>query len=160
MTAAATVRTYQPGDLPRLLRLEAQAFARDAWDRSIFEWYAAACPGLFLIAEVGQTRLAGYCIARPTRPGAADLDSIAVARRHRRHGIGTTLLRAATSRLRRRGIDTLALMVRRDNAGAIAFYQRHGFTRTKTVPNYYEDNATAWRMTATLKSHSSVRVIA
>jgi len=156
---AAKIRAYQPGDIPRLLRLEAQAFTRDAWDRSIFEWYAAANPGLFLIAEV-ETRLAGYCIARPTRPGAADLDSIAVFRRHRRHGIGTILLRAAITRLRRRGVETLALMVRRDNAEAIAFYQRHGFTRTKTVPNYYEDKATAWRMTATLKSRASVPVIA
>lgn len=157
MTAGVKIRTYQPSDLPRLLRLEAQAFARDAWDRHLFEWYAETCPGLFLIAEV-ETRLAGYCIARPTRrPGTADLDSIAVGRRHRRHGIGTTLLRAAITRLRRRGIETLSLMVRRDNTEAIAFYRRHGFTRTKTVPNYYEDKATAWRMTATLRPTAASR---
>ncbi len=91
-------------------------------------------------------RLAGYCVTRPGRGRTADLDSIAVFRQYRRHGVGSALLAAAAARLRRLGIHTLALMVRRDNAGAIAFYKRHGFLRIRTVPDYYEDGTTAWRM--------------
>ncbi|MDZ4797573.1 MAG: ribosomal protein S18-alanine N-acetyltransferase [Bryobacteraceae bacterium] len=144
------IRPYQPEDMPSLLRIEAQAFTVDAWDRRLLQWYADTCPKLFLIAEIG-ARVAGYCVARPTRTGFADLDSIAVRRRYRRHGVGTRLLRAAINRLRRQGVHTLSLMVRRDNKEAIAFYHRHGFTRTRTVHGYYEDNATAWRMAARIE---------
>lgn len=142
----------------RLLQLEHEAFPQDAWDRALLESYAKN-GSLFLVALV-DGRFAGYCIVRQSRVDAAELDSIAVFRRFRRHGVGSALLKSATGRLRRRGVTTLGLMVRRDNVDAIAFYRLHGFRRVRTVPSYYEDGATAWRMTAHAGPPKSAPVIA
>jgi ribosomal-protein-alanine N-acetyltransferase len=149
------IRAFRPEDLPRLLRLERAAFPEDAWPRDLFESYAQR-GSLFLVATA-DSALAGYCVVRQNRPGSADLDSIAVARRFRRHGIGSALLRSVLLRLRRRGIATVGLMVRRTNAGAIAFYRRYGFSRVKTVPGYYADGAAAWRMMRRVAAQTASR---
>lgn len=150
------IRQYEPADMRRLLKLEAEAFAQDAWQRDLLDWYAQKHPGLFLVALV-EARIAGYCIARPRGSDAADIDSIAVLTRYRRQGIATALMKAALSRLRRRRITSIGLMVRRDNIAAIAFYKRFGFVRRRTVPDYYEDGTAAWRMTTHVGSGLSTR---
>ena len=43
-------------------------------------------------------------------------------------------------------MKTVWLMVRRKNEAAIRLYRKLGFVRTATVPNYYEDQSTGWRM--------------
>jgi ribosomal protein S18 acetylase RimI-like enzyme len=35
--------------------------------------------------------------------------------------------------------------VRTDNRSAIALYERHGYTRVRRLPGFYEDGADGWR---------------
>ena len=90
-------------------------------------------------------RLAGYiitCIGN----GKAELVSIAVAPRYRRHGIGKMMLKQTLTRLRRRDAGPWWLMVRTTNEPAIHFYREFGFVLARLVKNYYEDGASAWCM--------------
>ena len=41
------------------------------------------------------------------------------------------------------GVDRLLLEVREDNAGAVVFYEKHGFVELDRRPGYYRDGATA-----------------
>lgn len=141
---AITMRTFEPRDLPRIVRIERESFGEFAWPASTFESLALASPRLFLVACAGAT-IAGYSIAVRSRHGA-ELVSIAAHPRYRRHHVASALLRATIRKVRRSGASAMWLMVRRENAGAIALYRRFGFVRTATVPRYYEDGATGWRM--------------
>jgi ribosomal protein S18 acetylase RimI-like enzyme len=66
------------------------------------------------------------------RPGAEIL-SLAVARQARGHGVGTALVMAATSELRRRGITDAHVVTASDNAAALRTYLGCGFERRSTI---------------------------
>jgi ribosomal protein S18 acetylase RimI-like enzyme len=68
----------------------------------------------------------------------AELVSMWVAPTHRRAGVGRELVQAVREWARARGVRRLLLCVTCTNTGAIAFYERLGFTmtgRTKPYPN-------------------------
>jgi [ribosomal protein S18]-alanine N-acetyltransferase len=127
-----------------ILRLETRSFGREAWTKDLFLWYAKTFPKLFLVAKKNG-HMAGYC-AGSMRGKSGDIDSIAVAARYKRRHVATELLNALIRRLKRSGAVSIDLMVRRDNAAAIALYRKIGFVRTRTIAGYYEDGAAAWRM--------------
>ena len=138
------IRRFQSRDLPRILKIENQSFGVDAWPAGLFREYARACPRLFLVAWVGRVA-AGYSVTCVNK-NTADIASIAVLPRYRGRRIASKLLQRTITKLQRLGVDTLTLMVRRENHGAIELYRKFGFVRTATVAGYYEDGATAWRM--------------
>jgi ribosomal protein S18 acetylase RimI-like enzyme len=68
----------------------------------------------------------------------ADLISMWTAATHRQQGVGRLLVNAVEDWARSRGAGTLLLMVTSNNAPAIAFYERLGFSKTgltKPYPN-------------------------
>ncbi len=84
----------------------------------------------FLVAEAG-SRARGHIIT---------IDVIAAARRF---GVGSLLLRAAEDRLIVTGCHVVELETAVDNASALAFYKRHGFSVTRTFPRYYSNGMDA-----------------
>jgi ribosomal-protein-alanine N-acetyltransferase len=144
LTSRVVVRPFQRPDLERVLKIEQASFAEDAWDSALFLRYFITSPDLFLVATLAR-RIAGYCI---TSAGSrsAELASIAVNTRDRGQGVGQNLLEHTLQELRRRRIRTCWLMVATVNEDAQRFYQRHGFTRTRLVKNYYRAGRDAWRM--------------
>lgn len=68
----------------------------------------------------------------------AHLLLLATQPRCRRQGVGSMLLAWLESTLRVAGIRTLKLETRSGNAGARAFYQRHGFVETDRRSGYYQ----------------------
>jgi ribosomal-protein-alanine N-acetyltransferase len=139
-----TIRQFHIRDLDRILRIEKEAFGRRAWTSNLFLEYAAASPRLFLVAKVGAV-IAAYSITRASG-NRAELDSIAVAKHFQNRGIGSAFLRSLIRKLESEGFQTLSLMVRRDDKRAVWFYRSLGFRRIRTVPGYYEEGETAWRM--------------
>jgi ribosomal-protein-alanine N-acetyltransferase len=139
-----TVRSFENNDLASILRIERESFDRDAWSREVLLEYAWAASDLFLVAIVAG-RIAGYSIACPARHGA-EIASLAVRPRYRQEGVATVLLKTTIRRVRRSGAKAVWLMVRRQNNEAIRLYRKLGFVHTGTVPNYYDDHASGWRM--------------
>ena len=142
---AITIRSFQTRDLPRLSVLEEEAFESDAWPKELFVFYARQCPDFFLIAKA-RNRIAGYCIGRLRTSTSAEIDSVAVFREFRRQGIARILIRELLRRFRRYGVSDIGLMVRPDNAAALAFYHALGFVHRRTIAGYYADGSRAWRL--------------
>jgi [ribosomal protein S18]-alanine N-acetyltransferase len=85
----------------------------------------------FIVAEAGP-RQAGHVIT---------IDVLAEARRAR---LGSRLLLAAENRLRDLGCTGVFLETAVDNAGAVAFYKRHGYLLIRTIPRYYATGVDAF----------------
>lgn len=152
------VRRFDSSDLDELMGVERASFGRDAYGRNLFAEYAHACGALFLVAEAdargSSSGLAGYsiaCICRSRRE-LANLISIAVAPHARRRGVASLLLMTTIRRLKLRGVLRFTLMVRQSNAGAIRFYERHGFARLRRSKGYYEDGEDGVLMRRILKT--------
>ena len=146
-----TIRNFQNRDLSRLSLLEEEAFASEAWPKELLVLYAREFPDFFLIAKVG-SRITGYCVGRLRTATSAEIDSIAVFRKFQRQGIARVLMHELLRRFRRHGAIDVGLMVRPDNAPALAFYRRMGFVHRRTIPQYYADGSRAWRLVRKVKT--------
>lgn len=160
------IREAVPGDLPRLLALQAELAS--AWP-DLLELAVNGTPTddgpLALVAylENGTDELAsvdpvGYVLAVPGVPGdsgegaltAADgamragndpryvyLAEVVVAPNHRREGHGTALIEAAASRFA--DYDQLRLTARASDERALAFYQTNDFRVIDELPDHYDE---------------------
>jgi ribosomal protein S18 acetylase RimI-like enzyme len=86
------------------------------------------------VAEI-DGEFAGYCfVAAPSGepdlgPNVAELVAIYVEPDRRRQGAGEALMNAATERLAGLPYDEVVLWTFKENAPAIAFYERYGWSR-------------------------------
>lgn len=92
---------------------------------------------LWLVAMDGEA-LAGY-VGSQAVMGEADMMNVAVSPDYRRQGIAGELVTRLVEELKGRGNHSLALEVRESNLGAIALYQKLGFTQVGYRPGYYRN---------------------
>lgn len=71
--------------------------------------------------------------------GVAELESVAVAERVRRKGVGRALCRAAMEWAQGRAAEVIELEVRASSMGALALYRSLGFRETGVRRGYYRD---------------------
>lgn len=86
----------------------------------------------FAIMSFGETR--------------AHLNLLAVDPGQRRRGLGTRLLDWLRASALEAGVFLIELEVREGNGGALAFYERHGFSRSGRSPGYYQGVESALHM--------------
>jgi [ribosomal protein S18]-alanine N-acetyltransferase len=72
----------------------------------------------------------------------------------RQRGIGRRLTQWLLESARVAGMASVGLELRADNAGAMAFYVRLGFTPTQEVAGYYDGSVSARRMRMQLRPPS------
>lgn len=92
--------------------------------------------------EVSQVKIkvvsVGSCICTFYNNGAANvmiIDMVMVKKEHRGKGIGTALMKKALAMARKRNVDSIELVVNRDNSIAKRLYEKVGFK--KTNKDYY-----------------------
>ena len=93
----------------------------------------------FAAFETGKGRAGpvGFVLAR-LAAGEAEILTIAVARAHRRQGLGRELMDAVLRRLHAQRTEALFLEVDEANFPAIALYRRLGFQEVGKRPAYYQ----------------------
>jgi len=124
-----------PEDLTEVVALEGVCFA-DPWSRKSFEAELAAPPISWpRILRMGD-RLAGYMIAWFVED-ETHLANIAVAPWARRRGYAEEMLRMLVREAYLRGSRMIVLEVRASNHGAVALYEKNGFTPGGIRRNYY-----------------------
>jgi ribosomal-protein-alanine N-acetyltransferase len=125
-----------------------------AYSRDELRFYMRL-PGAFsLVAELERKPI-GFVVARALRNLKGHIITIDVLSEARRQGVGSLLLEAAERRLSEHRCDNVTLETAVDNAGAIAFYHRHGFHILRTLRGYYSNGVDALEMRKTLGPHTS-----
>ncbi len=79
----------------------------------------------------------GFILAR-LAAGEGEILTVAVARAHRRQGLGWRLMDAVLRELHAERAEALFLEVDETNAAAIALYRRLGFSEVGKRPSYYQ----------------------
>jgi peptide alpha-N-acetyltransferase len=74
------------------------------------------------------------------------LAMLAVDRRMRKRGIGSTLVKLAVREMRKCGADVVVLETEVTNKGALALYERLDFVRAKRLHRYYLNGVDAIRL--------------
>ena len=85
----------------------------------------------------------------------AHLALLCVQPTQQQRGIGRRLMEWLLESAQVAGIASIRLELRADNAAALAFYLRLGFTETQLAPGYYEGQIAARRMTLPLRAVTS-----
>lgn len=128
------IRQMVPADAPAVLAIQQESAEASAWpETSILE--CAKC-GMAWVAEQDGA-VAGFLIGR-TMADEFEILNMAVARAHRRRGIGSRLLREALQRARAAGVEKAHLEARTSNEAAISLYMRHGFRQYGRRVGYYQ----------------------
>jgi ribosomal-protein-alanine N-acetyltransferase len=94
--------------------------------------------------EGSSLELLGFIVAQVTRRKVGHILTIDVPLASRRFGVGSKLLATAEERLRVAACRSVELETAVDNAGALAFYKRHGYSVVKTIPRYYTNGVDAF----------------
>lgn len=137
-THALTLRAGGARDIGALDGLMADAFDPaygEAWTRSQCTG-VLAMPGVSLLLAELDDGPAGFALTRRILD-EAELLLLAVARRHRRHGVGSALLRAVVAEAQGQGCAKLHLEVRAGNL-AVRLYADHGFVKSGERRGYYK----------------------
>lgn len=94
-------------------------------------------PDLFLLAEQDNAIIGSVLGGFDGRRGM--VYHLAVAQAYRRQGIGEMLMHALEQRLREKGCIRFYLLVTRDNAEAIRFYEKRGWKLMDDLYTYAKD---------------------
>jgi ribosomal-protein-alanine N-acetyltransferase len=136
-SAIAIVRNFLPEDADRVLAIAAQSPTAANWSKESYLNFAREEGSLAIVLELNG-QIEGFLVGR-LAADEAELLNLAVAAPHRRKGAGKALLGHALREWRSRGARAVYLEVRESNTGAIAFYEKHGFTAAGCRKGYYHD---------------------
>jgi [ribosomal protein S18]-alanine N-acetyltransferase len=133
--------------LAGLVALEADLFD-DAWDTAALTDLVAGYGRRLHVVGSGAD-VQGYVLTQ-NLGDFVDLLRIGTAPSARRGGVATALFDAACADARDEGAARVLLEVSEANAGARAFYDRHGFVEIDRRPGYYRDGSDALVLERTL----------
>jgi ribosomal-protein-alanine acetyltransferase len=135
--AAATIRVFLPADAAaatEILKGSPEASQWTEWGfRELLGWR-----GVLALVSEDDRKVIGFIIGRQVG-GEAEILNAAVIVARRRRGEGGALLKAVMDEFRARRVSRVFLEVRESNEAGIAFYQKHGFSKTGRRAGYYRD---------------------
>lgn len=131
---APALRPLGPGDVSRVVALEAEIFAGDPWTEGMVSEELQVRGRHYVGVEVDGDLL-GY--AGISLGPDADVMTIGVLARARGRGLGRLLLEDLLAAARAAGSQRVFLEVRASNAAAISLYRAHGFAAIGTIRHYF-----------------------
>lgn len=90
-------------------------------------------------------KIVGFLLSEENPP-LAHIVTLDVAESHRRHGVGSELLRESEAHLAFREVKTVLLETAISNEAGIAFWERHGYRKEAVLKNYYPGRLDAFEM--------------
>ena len=141
----ASIRSYDPADFAALHKLDQKCFPPGiAYSRKLLRYFLTQPSAECLIAA--QDSLIVGFILTEENPPLAHIITLDVLESHRRHGIGSQMLRESENNLALRGVRTVLLETATTNAAGVAFWQRHGYRIEAVLKNYYPGRLDAYEM--------------
>jgi ribosomal-protein-alanine N-acetyltransferase len=131
------LREATTADFDVLWRIDQECFVRGiSYSREELRTYMRRSRA-FTLVEEDDKEICGFLVGEGSARGTGHIITIDVVPGVRRSGVGSRLLAAAEAKLVTAGCDGVLLEVAVDNASAIHFYNRHGYTVLKVLPRYY-----------------------
>ncbi len=135
--ARGTIRSFLPADavaVTEILRGSPEASQWTEWGlKELLGWR-----GVLALVSEADGKVVGFIIGRQVA-GEAEILNLAVMVAKRRKGEGRALLMAAMGEFRARQVSRVYLEVRESNGSGMAFYEKHGFSKTGRRAGYYRD---------------------
>ena len=131
-----TFRKATKQDLPTVYTIEKESF-KDPYPPFLIDLLLRLNPEAFLVVEESGEIL-GYVVASQNR-NEGNIVSIAVSPRYRGKEIGRRLMAEVLSILKKSGVETVRLEVRKSNTSAQHFYEVLGFEYNHDAIGYYGD---------------------
>jgi [ribosomal protein S18]-alanine N-acetyltransferase len=156
-----SLRDFRPEDFGALWEIDQRCFAPGiAYSQGELSSYIRRRGSFTIVAEQsekssGRDTIRGFIVAEASGK-VGHIISIDVLSAARRSGLGSKLLLAAEDRLRSRECRSVVLETAVDNAGALAFYKRHGYTVLKVYPRYYSNGVDALLLGRTLAGQATI----
>jgi ribosomal-protein-alanine N-acetyltransferase len=150
-----SLRDGRSSDLDALWRIDQACFPPGiSYSRLELAVYMRR-PGAFtLVAEQPRPKaksfgdqpgvILGFLVMQQESDKAGHIVTIDVVGNVRRAGVGSRLMTAAEARVRAAGFTSIYLEAMVTNHSAIEFYQRHGFSVSRTETAYYADGTDAF----------------
>jgi ribosomal-protein-alanine N-acetyltransferase len=139
-------RDFEASDLEAAFLLDQTCFEREiAYTRGQIRSFLVRSGAIGLVAE-DEEGLAGFAIGH-VAGARGHVVTIDIASRQRRKGLGKRLLSGLMDRMAGAGAREVRLEVDLRNAAAIRFYERMGFERKRSLPDYYGPGFDGLRMT-------------
>jgi len=140
-----TLRRYQPPDFQRLLEIDQSCFVEGiAYSKEEMRYFLGIPTAISLVG-LQDNEIMGFVITDRFRPRRASrsvgkIITIDVAPPAQHSGLGTLLMSATESELKKEGCDYVSLEVAVDNEPALRFYKKHGYSVLRVLPRYYLDS--------------------
>ena len=132
---AFLLREYRASDFDLLVALDRDCFEPGiAYSPREMRAFLSLATREIVVAE-SAGEIAGFCLGHRAPRSVGRIITLDVRSDRRRGGVGAALLSALIAQTA--GARRTVLEVDLRNAGAIAFYERLGFRRGGTVPDYY-----------------------
>jgi ribosomal-protein-alanine acetyltransferase len=133
--AAITVRVFVSSDAAAVAGILKESPQAADWTEASVRDSAGWSGSVALVSE-SEGKVSGFLIGRQVAD-QAEILNLAVSLARRGKGEGGALLKAALDEFRARRVGHVFLEVRESNAAAIAFYDKHGFSKKEIRPMYY-----------------------
>jgi ribosomal protein S18 acetylase RimI-like enzyme len=139
------LRRYRPQDFPRLLEIDQACFVEGiAYSEQELRYFLSLPAAITLVAADGE-KIQGFVIAdrlrqRRNARAMGRIITIDVVPEVQHSGAGSRLLTAVEDELQQAACDSVTLEVAVDNAPALSFYKKHGYSVLKVLPRYYLDS--------------------
>lgn len=141
------LRRAADGDLDSIMALENEIYPDDAWSAENMAGELTGEFRYYLVAIADDDAIDAYAgLLAPLGTGQGDIQTVTVAPRARRQGLGRKLVLALLQEARRRGAEELFLEVRFENENAIALYASLGFETVAVRKGYYKGGVDALSM--------------
>lgn len=148
--AKTLIRAAVRSDFAVLLAMDQTCFPPGvAYDAEELAWLMTR-PGAHTFVLEDEIGIAAFIVFELRRK-TATLVTLDVLADRRRQGYATSLLEHSEAKLRMLGAERYELQVDVGNSGAIAFYERHGFEKLRTLPRYYANGHDAFLMAKMLQ---------
>jgi ribosomal protein S18 acetylase RimI-like enzyme len=146
------LRDYKPEDFKKLWELDQTCFADGiAYSVDDLKHFVSHEMSFTIVGE-REGKIQGFIIVQRDLKRTGHVITIDVHADARRAGLGTLLMSAAEKRLAAENCNSVLLEVAVDNAPAISFYKRHGYSVLKTIPRYYNNSLDALMLGKTISS--------
>jgi ribosomal-protein-alanine N-acetyltransferase len=154
MTSSHVIRSFKREDIETVMGLNKTSLPEN-YPESFFIGLFQHAPNAFFVAEIDghvigyimcriERGISSYRTAMPVKKG--HIVSVAVAKEHRRIGIGTELITSAMKGMAEYGAKEFFLEVRKSNEAAVKAYENLGFDVRRVLKGYYRDGEDAFLM--------------